>query len=254
MMKGLALVLGVAVLATSAVAQEGMPPNYTVNVVRENAQGTILVNGVPVHGFGYDPADAGTPVTDSVSVGLWLVDGANTLAVESKALADGGYAEVTVLESFDAPYLLEQRIEGEGRAEVTVTVSGAPRWAFLDAEPVNDGGAGVLGAVKALHEAVARGDVEAFEAAHAAREADFTMVFGPMPEAMRAEMHEFLKLPLHPLAGGLVATPYLEGRVWIVTDGKGEAPIQIFDDAQPDTRLATGEFWIRKDGVWSIVR
>ncbi|MBM3584923.1 MAG: hypothetical protein FJX36_11035 [Alphaproteobacteria bacterium] len=84
------------------------------------------------------------------------------------------------------PSILEQRIDGEGRVEVSVDVAGAPRWIWLDAEPVSGDGSEVLAAVAALHEAIGRGDVAAFEAAHAAKAVDFTGIFGPMPEDMRA--------------------------------------------------------------------
>jgi hypothetical protein len=247
------LVLGLAAAAPLA-AQEGMPPNYTVNVVREHAAGMIFVNGIPVHPFAYDPSEDGAPLTDAASVGLWLIDGANTIAVESKATQDGGYTEVVILESFDVPSLLEQRIDGEGRVEVSVDVAGAPHWVWLDAETVSGDGAEVLAAVAALHEAIGRGDIAAFEAAHAAKEVDFTGIFGPMPEDMRAEMHKFLALPLKPLAADLTATPYLDGKVWVVSDGSGLDPIQLYDDAEPDTRLTTGRFWSRIDGVFQVIR
>ncbi|MBM3584924.1 MAG: hypothetical protein FJX36_11040 [Alphaproteobacteria bacterium] len=49
------LVLGLGA-AMPLAAQEGMPPNYTVDVVREHAAGMIFVNGIPVHPFAYDPS------------------------------------------------------------------------------------------------------------------------------------------------------------------------------------------------------
>lgn len=247
--------LALAVLAVVPVAaQEGMPPNITVNVVRVHAAGMIHVNGIPVHGFDYQPGDDGNPVTDAASIGLWLIDGDNPIAVDSKATQDGGYTEVVVLESFDVPPIIEKRIDGEGRVETSVAVQGAPRWVWLDAEPVTDGGAEVMAAVAALHDAIARGDIAAFEAAHAAKEVDFTGIFGPMPEDMRASMHEFLKLPLKPLAADLVARPYRDGQVWVVSDGAGQEPIQLYDDAEPDTRLETGMFWSKIGGVFQVIR
>jgi hypothetical protein len=249
-----ALALGVMAAAAPLAAQD-MPPDITVNVVREYAAGTIFVNGVPVHSYAYEPTNAGTPVTDAVSVGLWLVDGENAIAVDSKATQDGGYAEVTIMESFDVPPYLEQRIDGQGRAEVTVTTKGTPPWAWLDAEPVTGDGSDLLVAVAALHDAIARKDMAAFESMHAAKDVDFTKVFGPMPEDMRAEMRNFLTtVPLQPLASDLVATAYLDGRLWVVTDGAGGAPVMIFDEADPVTRLATGQFWTKKDGAWQVVR
>ncbi|MBM3584922.1 MAG: hypothetical protein FJX36_11030 [Alphaproteobacteria bacterium] len=67
-------------------------------------------------------------------------------------------------------------------------------------------------------------------------------------------MHKFLELPLKPLAADLTATPYLDGRVWVVADGAGEDPILLYDDAQPDTRLATGRFCSKIDGVFQVIR
>lgn len=241
-----------AFLALPVAAQE--PPNVTVNVVREGASATIFVNGVPIHRADWDPANAGTPVTDAVSTGMWLVEGDNDIAVEARAVDPAGYVEVTVLRSFDEPYLLEQRIEGDGRAELTLPVEGGIAWTFVDAEPWSGDTTDLMAAVAALHDAAAQHDVGAFMAAHTARNDDFTLVFGPMPPEMMAQLEQALaSQTLQPL-GDLVATPFLDGRVWHVVDGAGHPPIVLIDTASPDSRLETGEFWIRRDGTWQIVR
>lgn len=241
--------------AWSAPASAQQPDDITVNVVRENAEAAIVVNGVPVHQARWDAANAGTPVTDAVSTGLWLIDGDNTIAVEAKALGEGGYVEVTMLRSFDEPYLLEQRIDGAGRAETTVTVAGQPRWAWLDAEPWTGDATELLAAVAALHDATARKDVAAFMAAHKAQYDDFSLIYGPMPPEMMAQLEQELATQaLQPLSANLKATPYLEGRVWLVEDEAGQPPIRLIDVAESGTRIETGTFWTRRDGVWTIVR
>ncbi|MGH6717781.1 MAG: hypothetical protein ACREER_00560 [Alphaproteobacteria bacterium] len=245
-----AFVLVLALAAAPATAQE--PESITVNVVRENAEAVIVVNGVPIHHATWDAADAGTPVTDAVNIGLWLVDGTNAIAVEATAKGEGGYVEVKVLKSFDEPYLLEQRIDGDGRVETSVVVAGQPRWGWLDAEPWTGDASELLAAVAALHDAVARRDVAAFLAAHQARNDDYTIVFGPMPPEMAAEFEKMLAtVSLEPLSASLAATPYADGRLWRVNDEAGQPPIRMFD---PGMRLETGEFWIRRDGTWQIIR
>ncbi len=248
----LAFILGSGVWG-EALAQE--PSNITVNVVRQNAEAVIIVNGIPVHRAAWDAAYADTSVTDSASIGMWLVDGDNTVAVEATAIAAGGYAEIIVLKSFDEPYLFEQRIDGEGRVETTVTVEGQPRWAWLDAEPVTGDSAELLTAVAALHAAIAQGDIEAYMAAHQARNDDFTFVFGPMPAEMMAQLEQmFATVTLQPLSANLVATPYADGRVWLVADDAGEPPIRMADPQEPGSTMETGVFWVRRGGVWQVVR
>lgn len=248
----LAFILGSGVPG-EALAQE--PTDVTVNVARENAEAVIVVNGIPVYRASWDPAYGDSPVTDFTSIGMWLVDGDNTVAVEAAAVAAGGYVEVIVLKSLDEPYLLEQRIDGEGRVETTVAVEGQPRWAWLDAEPVSGGAAELLAAVAALHDAIARGDFEAYMAAHQARNDDFTLVFGPMPADMMAQLEQmFATVTLQPLSANLVATPYADGRVWLVIDEAGEPPIRMVDPQEPGSSMESGEFWVRRGGVWQVLR
>jgi len=237
-----------------AAAQE--PTNITVNVNYLNAAGRILVNGVPIHRFeGGAPEEGMGRPTDAVNVGLWLVNGANVLAVESKALAEGGQAEVVIVRGFDEADLLRETIAGEGRVELAVAGENLPRWAWEDAEAVAGDGGDLLQAVAALHAALEAKDVDAFERAQEASIADLTQVWGPMPEEMRREMRAFLTAtPVQPLPADLVATPHLDGRLWVVATPEGAAPIRVVDDQDANMRIETGMYWVRKDGRWQIVR
>ena len=250
----LALVLGVLGGMPAALAQE--PTNITVNVNYENAAGWILVNGVPIHRFeGGAPEEGMSSPTDAVNVGLWLVNGPNTLAVESKALAEGGRADVTIVSGFGEADLLKETIAGDGRVELAVTGENMPRWGWEDAEAVSGDGADLLETVAALHAAVEAKDTDAFEKAQEASIADLTQVWGPMPDEMRQEMRAFITAtPVQPLPADLVATPHLDGRLWVVASPEGMAPIRVVDDQDANMRIETGMYWIKKDGRWQIIR
>jgi len=59
---------------------------------------------------------------------------------------------------------------------------------------------------------------------------------------------------LQPLSANLVATPYADGRVWLVADDAGEPPIRMADPQEPGSTMETGNFWVRRGGVWQVVR
>lgn len=248
------LVIALAFGGVSASAQE--PTNVTVNVNYENAAGWILVNDVPIHRFeGGAPEEGMSSPTDAVNIGLWLANGDNTVAVESKALAEGGRADVTIVSGFDGPDLLKETIAGDGRVELAVTGENLPTWGWEGAEAVSDDGTEVLAAVAALHAAVTAKDTEAFEKAQEASVADLTQVWGPMPDAIRDEMRAFITAtPVQPLPEGLTATAYHDGRLWMVAAPDGSAPVRIVDEGDLNMRIETGQYWVKKDGRWQVIR
>jgi hypothetical protein len=254
----LAVVLVAVGLAAPAAAQQS--PNIIVNVTYHLAGGRVLVNGVPVQSFATDPRarpDAADP-TIVVSLAPWLNNGDNAIVVETRPRGNGSFAEVRILRTLNEPELLGKRIVGPGTAERTVTVTGVPRWAWLDSQPFTGNPRTVINAVRDLHGAFARNNTAAFDAARQAMERDLSRAFGPMPAEARKEMHTFIAraqlLPLNP--DELTVSVHYGNRLFVVSRPDGSAPVQAYtgQERNPQTKMDTGQYWVLVDGFWQVVR
>jgi hypothetical protein len=243
-----ALVAALALLSAPAAAQH-MPHNYTINVDPENAEGRILVNGVPIQRFG-GADDMGL----AVGTGMWMVDGENTVVIETRPKAGKATTRITILKSMAEPPVLEKTIEGAGTAEWKVSATGMPRWSWFAAETYQGDPKELLAAVAALHAAYAKQDLPTIYAMRQASDDDFTIVAGPLTDAEKQQEREFLQRGrLAPLAARLTVTPYADGKLVTVESDDGLAPIVI---AVPDTPIKSeiARYWIKKDGRWQVVR
>jgi hypothetical protein len=246
-------------LCAPALAQQ-QSPNIIVNVTYHLAAGRVLVNGVPVQSFATDPRarpDAPDP-TVVVSLAPWLNNGHNTIVVESRPRAAAGFAEIRILRTLNEPELLGKRITGQGTAERGVTVTGVPRWAWLDSQPWTGDPRAVIASVRDLHGAFARKNTAAFDATRQAMERDLGRAYGPIPPKEREAMHQFITraqlLPLNP--DELTVGVHYGGRLFVVSRPDGSAPIQAYTGSErsPQTRMDTGQYWVLADGFWQVVR
>lgn len=246
-----ALTLVAALIVGTPASAQGGPPGFTINVAPENAEGRILINGVPISRFG-GKDDRGMGI--AANAGMWLNDGENTIAVEAKPTGTGAKTTVVIVRSMGEPPMFERTIEGAGRVEHKVTVNGHPRWSWFDAERWQGDNGALLAAVKALHEAYVRKDQAFVEANRRALEDDFTQVMGPLTEQEREEEKAFIaKARLAPLPASLVVTAHYGNRLFVVSRSDGGAPIQL---SVPDVPGVSeiGQYWVRKGSQWTVVR
>ncbi|WP_162914863.1 hypothetical protein [Desertibaculum subflavum] len=228
----------------------------TLNVIHDRSQGTVRINGVPVHRFASRPPfDA--PATNAFNIGFWAENGDNDVAVEAEPVAGqaGASTKVVLTEEPGDPPLFEHTIGGRGSVSHKVPLEGLPSWSWRDAEAVAGSDSELLAAVAALHRAHADQDVDAILALSQAAVDDMTQVAGPMPPEARAEMVEMLKAGrLTPLPEKLTVERHLGNRLLVVTAEGGRAPIELHSDAMPDHPMETGRYWVRRNGKWSVVR
>lgn len=233
--------------------------NVIVNVLYHESAGRVLVNGVPVQSFATDPRER-TPGDPTIVVSLapWLNNGENTVTVESKPRAPGGFSEVRILRTVDEPEMLGKRIVGAGTAERKIKVDGMPRWAWLDSQPWTGDPRAVLAAVSYLYDSFTRKNTAAFDASRRAMERDLGRAFGAMPAAARQEMYGFIgRARLAPLTlGDLTVSAHYGNRLFVVSRPDGGAPIQAYtgSERKPDIKMDTGQYWIRENDTWQVVR
>lgn len=251
-----ALLAGLAAAAIAAAADAQEMGNVTVNVGYRYAEGRILVNGVPVHRFAAGaPEEGSSGPFDVVGLGQWMRNGDNEVVVEGRATAEGGGIDVEILASIDAPPLTAGRIDSDGKIIATIGMDGLPEWLFLTSEPWTGEADDVLGAVRALHDAMAAKDTAEVDAMGRAMEEDMSRVWGPMPEELRAQFHRFIEAhPVQPLAADLTVESFYDGRLWVVSGPGGAPPVRVVNPADENDRIETGQYWIRWDGRWMVIR
>jgi hypothetical protein len=234
----------------AGAASAGDPPSIAVNVIHGKSQGVIRVNGVPVHRF--MPTQDGEPATDIVGIGQWVVEGANSIKVESLT-EDGGQTRVVIVRSMGEPDLFDGEITGAGTTEYNLPLKDVPRWGWLDAEQWTGDNQALLAAVAALHAAFGKGDVKAIMALYKPFADDMLPYMGPLPED---ELAGPLKgATVQPLPADLKVESFYDHRLFVVRRADGSAPIRVDNEAVKGMpALESGEFWIRKGGQWQIIR
>ena len=78
-----AIALVSCLLLMTGAAFAAQPAMITANVIHDQTQGVLRVNGVPVQRFSSTPAADSGPLTDAVGIGQWLVEGDNVIEVEA---------------------------------------------------------------------------------------------------------------------------------------------------------------------------
>ncbi|HYM31997.1 MAG TPA: hypothetical protein VEU47_11890 [Candidatus Cybelea sp.] len=235
----------------AAAASAGDPPNVAVNVIHSKSQGVIRINGVPVYRF--VPTRDGGSATDSIGVGQWLIDGENSIAVETRS-KDGGSTRVVIVKTIDEPHLFDGEIAGAGATEYKLQLKDVPRWGWLDAEQWTGDNQSLLAAVGALHAAFDKGDLETIMRQYKAFADDMAPYIGPIS---KDDFAEPLKGgTVQPLPADLTVESFYDHRLFVVRRADGSAPIRVDNEAvvKGIPALESGQFWIRKSGQWQIIR
>src|SRR5215471_14451592 len=217
-----AIALVSCLLLMTGAALAAQPAMITANVIHDQAQGVLRVNGVPVHRFSGTPSADSGPLTDAVGIGQWLVEGDNVIEVEATGPA-GKETQLVIVGGPDQPNLYEGKIQGSGKASYKLTLKDVAQWGWFSAEAWTGDDKDLLAAVAALHAAYAKeGLAEGLKTAK-----------------------------VMPLPAGLKVDRFYGNRLFVVTGPDGAAPIQVTNG---DQTLEAGHFWIRKDGKWQIIQ
>lgn len=253
---GLVAAFAFALVSAGHLPGAAEAQGVTLNVIHDKSQGTVRINGVPVHRFASRPPfDA--PATNAFNIGFWADNGDNDVAVEAEPVAGqaGASTKVVLTEEPGDPPLFEHTIDGKGTVSHTVPLEGLPTWSWNEAEAFTGPDNELLAAVAALHKAHADRNVDAILALSQAAVDDMTQVAGPMPPEARAEMVELLELGrLMPLSGKLTVERHLGNRLLVVTAEGGRAPVELRTDNMPEHPMETGRYWVRRNGKWSVAR
>jgi hypothetical protein len=210
----------------AGAASAGDLPHIAVNVIHGRSQGDVRVNGVPVHRF--IPTRDGEPATDIISIGQWVVDGENSITVES-VTKDGGSTRVVIVRTMDEPNLFDGEIAGAGTTEYKLPLKDVPHWGWLDAEQWTGDSQALLAAVAALHAAFANADVKAIMALYKPFADDMLPYMGPLPED---DLAEPLKgATVQPLPADLTVESFYDHRLFAVRRADGSAPIRVSNEA-----------------------
>lgn len=255
-----AMLAGLMALGVSSGAAAQQAADVVIGITYQESAGRILVNGVPIRSFASDPrARAAADNTVTETLAPWLNKGANTVTVESRARAPGGFSEVRIFRRSDeTPEMVGKRIVGSGSVERTLTIDDAPRWAWMDSQVWTGDPRAVLAAVAYLHDSFARRNTAAFDASRRAMERDMGRAFGAMPAKAREGMYRFIgQARLAPLnLEDLKVTAHYGNRLFVVSRADGTAPIQAYtgNERKPDIKMDTGQFWVRENDTWQVVR
>lgn len=249
--RGITLVLLFLLAPLAALAQ-----GVTINVIHDKAQGVVRINGVPVHYFtSLPPFD--TPATNAFNIGLWAMNGDNKVEVDAAPVAgqSGAETEVALVGEPGDPPIFEQTITGKGTVSHVVNLSDLPKWAWMEADAFSGPDSEVLAAVAALHKAHADKSVDAVLKLSAAAVDDMTVIAGPMPSEARADMEQTLREgKLAPLPAKMTVQRFLDNRLIVVNGEGNRAPVEITTEAMGNVPAETGRYWVRRKGVWSVVR
>jgi len=246
-----AIALVSCLLLMAGAASAAQPAMVTANVIHDQTQGVLRVNGVPVQRFSGTPSADSGPLTDAVGIGQWLVEGDNVIEVEATGPA-GKETQLVIVGGPDQPNLYEGKIQGSGKASYKLTLKDVPQWGWFSAEAWTGDDKDLLAAVAALHAAYAKGDAKTIVALYQPFGVDLKPYAGEVMAGAEEGLAEGLKTAkVMPLPAGLKVDRFYGNRLFVVTGPDGAAPIQVTNG---DQTLEAGHFWIRKDGKWQIIR
>jgi hypothetical protein len=198
-------------------------------------------------------------------------NGANVVTVEARAEKGQTDAATTVsafvatgsLSDLEKP-LFKEVIAGTGKIEKTITLKNVPPWAFLKVQPFNGNKDEVLDAVRKLHKAIVDHDAATVQAMLRPMYDDLAANMGEASvgslEDFSHQMQEFATgAKVEALPSDLKVESGYENRLFVVTTGSGEAPIQatskqLSEDGKPRWKLETGEYWIHRPDGWFVIR
>lgn len=235
----LAIILGISLMPNTASAD--LPPMISASVNGRDVGVSIFVNGVPVYHF----SAGGGPLN------LWLVNGPNEVEAVVEPVGADPAAEVTVRkQGHDGPLATYVWSADEPRFTITVEADGLPEWAWLRATPAEP--AGLEAAVAATYQAIADGDLAAFQARLSGYVGDIDALLGAgQGEQMVQSVFGQFGKGLAPLPE-LTVTHYRDGQVFSVVDGDGNPPFRA--TADDGTIFSFGPWWGMVDGTWQILR
>lgn len=243
-----------------------------LNIQHDGSQGQVLVNGVPVLNFSSERVTEGGPATDSFgTMALFAKNGPNTVVVEARPEKGQTKATTVVIgiiatgsiSDLDHP-IFSETITGSGKVEKTMVLKNVPKWAFLQAQPFTGNKDDVLLAVRAMHKSFAAHDAKAIEAALKPMYNDLVGYLGSTalgtPAQFAANLSEAAaEAKLQPLPASLQVQSAYDGRLFIVTDAGGRAPIQLVSkkltkSGHPEWTMETGEYWVHLADGWFVMR
>ena len=267
-----AILLALSVALPAAGQTPAIDAKHAVLIIQhDGSEGQVRVNGVPVLNFSSKLVKEGGPLTDSLgTLALYAKNGPNAVVVD--AHLEKGQTKATTTVSFvvttgspsdlDKP-LFKETITGSGKLEKTIVLKNVPKWAFLEAQPFTGNKDDVLAAVRALYKALAAHDTKTVEATLKPMYTDLSAFMG---EAVGtpADFTETIKematgCKLAPLPPDLKVESAYDGRLWVVTDAAGQAPIQLASrklnkEGRPEETMETGEYWIHRPDGWFVIR
>ena len=243
-----------------------------LNIQHDGSQGQVLVNGIPVLNFSSQLASEGGPMTDSFgTLALFARNGPNAVVVEARPEKGQTKATTVVIGiiatgsigDLDHP-IFSETINGSGKVEKTMVLKNVPKWAFLQVQPFTGNKDEVLVAVRAMHKTFADHDAKAIEAALKPMYNDLLGYLGATalgtPAQFAANLSEAAtEAKLQPLPANLQVMSAYAGRLFIVTDAAGKAPIQLASkkltkSGHPEWTMETGEYWIHRPDGWFVIR
>jgi len=267
-----AFLLALCVVLPAAGQTPAIDAKHAVLIIQhDGSEGQVRVNGVPVLNFSSKLVPEGGPLSDSLgTLALYAKNGPNAVVVDARP--EKGQTKATTVVSFivstgspsdlDKP-LFKETIAGTGKVEKTITLKNVPKWAFLEVQPFTGNKDDVLVAVRALYKALADHDTKAVEATLKPMYTDLAAFLGEAvgtPADFTAEMKEMATgSKLAPLPTNLKVDSAYDGRLFVVTDAAGQAPIQLASkklnkEGHPESTMETGEYWIHRSDGWFLIR
>lgn len=239
------LIAALAALSAAPAASDACERIVLLEYDIENGGYQFELNGVYLEHGGGQFSSGGVPLK------TWLLPGENTLTVFFEG-DDGRFSLSSMCEDGgEARAIEETRLNGRANADLAFAADDPPRRLFSDAEPT--GQAGLAEAVAALRTAYADRDADAFWALHAAMRADLALQ-GRSAGATEFKFRSALDGAGAAPASEIILRPVLGGRVWEALDAEFRPPIDVVVEANGgEVPLRTGAFWMKRDGVWSVL-
>lgn len=231
------------------------PPSWTLNLLYEDAEGVVVINGVPVHHFPRRFPDGTVTGTSFFGISEWLVNGGNRIEIRIAKVVNDGWVESLLAKSREDLEKPRERRVQPGIVTLSESAAEVPGWSWLTAEPLGNDEAGVRAAVGALHAALERNNLKAFDQMRVPLEKDFEALWAKLSERERGNLHRQLTAgKVEPLATPLSIDLAYGGRLVGVSGPDGQAPVRVELGQDSPVPFETGQFWAKLDGQWKLVR